>query len=62
MVTGRQEFILDWNGGWGLAIRQAEMTTLSQGGLVTAGLDPVLQLLGALGEWGWDGGHGRIAS
>lgn len=38
------------------------MTKLSQGGLVTAGLNTVLLLPGALGEQGLGGGHGRNAS
>ena len=58
----RQEFILDLNGGWGRTVRQAEMTKLSQGVLITAGLDPVWLLLGALGQWGLGGSHGRNAS
>lgn len=56
-VTERQEFILDLNGGWGLTVRPAVRTKLSQGGLITAGLvvDSVLLLLGALGQWGLGG-------
>lgn len=61
-VTERQEFILDLNGGWGLTVRQAVRTKLSQGGLITAGSDSVLLLLGDLGQWGLGGSHGRNIS